>query len=147
MFEERMTTENPYESYKKTQIQTANQGKLIVMLYDGAIKFAKAAIDAIKNKKIEVSHKNIMRTEDIITELLLSLDYERGGEIAKKLASIYIYLNQQLLEANITKKKEPLEIVVRLMSDLRESWDKISNKSTENDLIDMDKKTGLNISG
>jgi flagellar secretion chaperone FliS len=142
-----MTAHNPYDSYKKTQVETANQGRLIVMLYDGAIKFTKAGIDAIKAKKVEQAHKNIIRAEDIITELLLCLDYEKGGDIAKKLASIYIYVNQQLLEANITKKIEPLELVIRLMSDLKDSWEKISNKMTDTDSKDMNKKGGLNIAG
>jgi flagellar protein FliS len=142
-----MVQDNPFETYKKTSVQTANQGKLIVMLYDGAIRFAKAALEDIKNKKIESAHKNIVRAEDIVTELLLSLDYEKGGDIAKKLASIYIYVNEQLLEANITKKGEPLELVVRLMSDLRESWAKISGQITDSDTTDMDRRGGLNISG
>ncbi len=142
-----MTLDNPYETYKKAQVQTANQGKLIVMLYDGAIRFVKAAIEAVGNNKLESAHRNIVRAEDIITELLLSLDYDKGGDIAKKLASIYIYVNEQLLEANITKKNEPLELVIKLMSDLRESWAKISGQMTEADSFDMDKKGGLNISG
>jgi flagellar secretion chaperone FliS len=142
-----MAQENPYETYKKAQVQTANQGKLIVMLYDGAIRFAKASTEAIKNNKLEAAHRNIVRAEDIITELLLSLDYDKGGDIAKKLASIYIYVNEQLLEANITKKAEPLELVIKLMSDLRESWVKISGQMTDADSFDMDKKGGLNISG
>jgi flagellar secretion chaperone FliS len=142
-----MTAHNPYETYKKTQVETATQGHLIVMLYEGAIKFTKAALDSIKSKKVEQAHKSIIRAEDIVTELLLCLDYEKGGDIAKKLASIYIYVNQQLLEANITKKTEPLELVIRLMSELKESWEKISNRMTDSDSRDMDKKGGLNISG
>lgn len=142
-----MAQDNPFETYKKASVQTANQGKLIVMLYDGAIRFTKAALEDIKEKKIESGHRNIVRAEDIVTELLLSLDYEKGGEIAKKLASIYIYVNEQLLEANITKKSEPLELVIRLMSDLRESWAKISGQMTDSDTTDMDRRGGLNISG
>ncbi len=142
-----MPQDNPFETYKKAQVQTANQGKLIVMLYDGAIRFSKAAIEDIKNKKLEGAHRNIVRAEDIVTELLLSLDYDKGGDIAKKLASIYVYVNEQLLEANITKKIDPLELVIRLMTDLRESWVKISGQTTETDKTDMDKRGGLNISG
>jgi flagellar protein FliS len=142
-----MPQDNPYETYKKAQVQTANQGKLIVMLYDGAIRFTKAAVEAIKESKLEAAHRNIVRAEDIVTELLLSLDYDKGGDIAKKLASIYIYVNEQLLEANITKKVDPLNLVIKLMNDLRESWAKISGQMTDADGTDMDKKGGLNISG
>ena len=142
-----MKTQSPYDSYKKAQVQTANQGKLIVMMYDGAVKFMRSAIESLKHKKYEQAHKNIVRAEDIITELLLALDYDKGGEIAKKLASLYIFFNQQLLEANISKSAEPIETVMKLMSELRDSWNIISNRSTENDAVDMDKKSGLNISG
>jgi len=147
LFGESMRTQSPYDSYKKAQVQTANQGKLIVMMYDGAVKFMRSAVESIKHKKYDQAHKNIVRAEDIITELLLALDYDKGGEIAKKLASLYIFFNQQLLEANIAKSAEPIETVVKLMSELRESWDKISGKATDNDATDMDKKGGLNISG
>jgi flagellar protein FliS len=135
------------EAYKATQVQTAGQGKLIVMLYDGAIRFCRQAVESIKKKKYDSANTEIVRAEDIVTELLLALDYDQGGEVAKKLASLYVYFNQQLLEANITKTIEPLEIVIKLMSDLRESWEKIAAKSTPNDSLDMEKKGGLNISG
>ena len=136
---------NPYETYKQTQIQTANQGRLIVMLYEGAIKFLNSAIAAIKEKKYDEANNNIIRAEDIVTELLVSLDYEKGGDIAKKLASIYIYINQQLLEANITKTIQPIEVVVQLMMDLKESWEQIADQTTETDQIDMNH--GVDLSG
>lgn len=134
---------NPYETYKKTEIQTANQGKLIVMLYEGALKFANAAIVAIDEKKYDIANNNITRTEDIVTELLVSLDYDKGGDIAKKLASIYIYINQQLLEANITKTVEPIKVVIGLMSDLKQSWEQIASQTTETDKIDMNHSVDL----
>jgi len=134
---------NPYETYKQTEIQTANQGKLIVMLYEGALKFANAAIVAINEKKYDIANNNITRAEDIVTELLVSLDYDRGGEIAKKLASIYIYINQQLLEANITKTVDPIKVVIGLMSDLKQSWEQIANQVTETDQADMNHSVDL----
>lgn len=138
---------NPYETYKNARIQTANQGRLIVMLYEGAIRFSKEALKAIQDKKYDVANNRIVRAEDIVTELLVSLDYEKGGDIAKKLASIYIYMNQQLLEANITKSSGPLEVVINLMSDLKESWEKIAGTMTGTDNQDMDRIGSINIKG
>lgn len=134
------------DAYKTTQIQTANQGRLIVMLYEGVIRFCHQAIDAIRRRRYDEANNNLVRAEDILTELLLSLDYDQGGDIAKKLASIYIYLNQQLLEANITKTIPPIETVIRLMSDLKDSWEKIANKAPPSDPSDSS-KGGLNITG
>ena len=78
-----MSINNPYQQYKKNQIETADQGKLIVMLYDGAIKFISRAIELMDRKKvtgedIETIHKNIIRTQDIITELMSSLNMDAG---------------------------------------------------------------------
>jgi len=142
---EYMTASKAYEEYKKTQIETASQGKLVLMLYDGVIKFCHQAIDAIKTKKYDKANNAIIRAEDIITELLLALDYDKGKDIAKKLASIYVYLNQQLLEANITKTIEPIELVIKLMGELRESWEKILQKFPGQS--EPSQNGGLNISG
>lgn len=130
--------------YKKTQIITASQGKLIVMLYDGAIKFINNAIELLgmQKKDIEKIHNNIVRAQDIITELIGSLNME-AGEIANKLFSIYMYLNQRLAEANIKKEKEPLLEVKKHLSELREAWAE-ANKKIQTPLEKQD-KGGINI--
>ena len=69
-----MAINNVYKQYKETQINTANQGKLIVMLYDGAIKFINKALEHMAKKEIESTHNNIVKAQDIITELLTSLN-------------------------------------------------------------------------
>ncbi|PKL19000.1 MAG: flagellar export chaperone FliS [Spirochaetae bacterium HGW-Spirochaetae-5] len=74
-----MSNTNPYNQYKQTQITTANQGKLIVMLYDGAIKFLTIALDNMSPKSYDVVNNNIIKAQDIITELLLSLNTRSMG--------------------------------------------------------------------
>ena len=96
-----MSNTNPYNQYKQTQITTANQGKLIVMLYDGAIKFLNIALDNMSPKSYDVVNNNIIKAQDIITELLLSLNMDEGGEISQNLFNLYMYFKRQLLEANI----------------------------------------------
>lgn len=97
---------NPYDSYKKTEINTANQGKLIVMLYDGAIKFLNIALENMSIETYDIVNNNIVKAQDIITELLLSLNMKEGGEIAGNLFNLYMYFKKKLLEANVQKDKD-----------------------------------------
>ncbi len=124
---------NPYDQYKRTEINTANQGKLIVMLYDGAIKFLNIAVENMDPRTYDVVNTNIIKAQDIITELLLSLNMNEGGEIAKNLTSLYVYFKKRLLEANIQKSAEVIKEVLVLLKELRDAWDKISAKETRND--------------
>lgn len=124
---------NPYDQYKRTEINTANQGKLIVMLYDGAIKFLNIALENMNPRTYDVVNTNIIKAQDIVTELLLSLNMKEGGEISKNLMSLYVYFKRRLLEANLRKDPEIIKEVMKMMKDLRESWDKISSKETRGD--------------
>jgi flagellar protein FliS len=134
---------NPIDQYKETQIKTANQGKLIVMLYDGAIKFLNAAKEALAQKNIEECHHKITRSQDIIMELLLSLNME-AGDIAHKLYNLYIYMNKRLIEANIYKKPEPIDEVLKMLVDLKEVWAQIANQNAPGDEKALDKNTSVN---
>ncbi len=135
---------NASNHYKQMQIKTANQGKLIVMLYDAAIKAIKTAIDEIPNKNLYEVHTNIIKAQDIISELMLALDFE-AGDIAKRLWSLYTYMNKKLVEGNIKKKVEPLNEVMTYLNELRDAWNQIANTPTKSDSVDNNKK-GLNIS-
>ncbi|MCD6121215.1 MAG: flagellar export chaperone FliS [Spirochaetales bacterium] len=121
---------NPLETYRETQIKTASQGTLIVMLYDGAIRNINLALESLKEKprKLDKISNYIIKAQDIITELIVSLDFEKGGEIAKNLFSLYVFMNRQLLDANITKANKPLEDVKKLLAELREAWAEIVKK-------------------
>ncbi len=128
-----MLNKNPYNQYKQTQITTANQGKLIVMLYDGAIKFLTIALENIEPKKYDIVNNNIIKAQDIITELLLSLNMDEGGEISKNLFSLYMYFKKQLLEANIKKDPQIITHTLKLLRELRDAWDQISANETRSD--------------
>ena len=136
---------NPYDSYKETQIKTANQGKLIIMLYDGAIKFLKNAKEALTKNEIEEAHNKITRAQDIIMELLLSLNME-AGDIALKLYNLYLYMNKRLMESNVYKTLEPLEEVLAMLVELREVWGQVSNIQTPGDEKSLEKNVSVNIS-
>jgi flagellar protein FliS len=138
---------NPFEEYKKTQITTANQGKLIVMLYDGAIKFLNIAIENMNPQTYDIANNNIIKAQDIITELLLSLNMKEGGEISKNLFNLYMYFKKTLLEANINKDAEMIKGILKLLKDLRDAWDKISANESSADKSNIGAKGSFSIEG
>jgi flagellar secretion chaperone FliS len=123
---------NPLKAYKETQIKSATPGQLIIMLYDGAIKNINIAIKEMdkdkKERKLDIISNTIIKAQDIISELMVSLDFEQGGEIAKNLFSIYVFMNRELLNANIKKDRDPLEAVKKMLMELREAWHQINEK-------------------
>ena len=110
-----------YAAYQNTNIKTASQGKLVVLLYEAAVKNLKNAeslIDEenkIKPSNMEKFGKFLQKAQAIITELQVSLDMEKGGEIAKNLMSLYIYFNQELISVNIKHDKTKLEYIEQQM--------------------------------
>ncbi len=137
----------PYDEYKKTQVETANQGKLIVMLYDGCIKFLNIAIENMEPKSYDIVNNNILKAQDIISELLLSLNMNEGGEISKNLFNLYMFFKKELLDANVKKDADILIKIVKMLKELREAWDKISANETRSDNINMVNKGSFNIEG
>jgi flagellar protein FliS len=121
---------DPVQAYRETQIKTANQIKLIVMLYDGAIRHLALAVEDLAGGHGHYDRVNghIVAAQDIVSELMSSLDFERGGEIARGLFSIYSYANRRLLDGNVGKDAAPLEEVKRLLAELRDAWAGISSR-------------------
>lgn len=117
---------NQYDAYKDTEISTANQGKLIVMLYDGAVRFLKIAVDNMQPRSYDVVNTNIIKAQDIITELMLALNMDEGGEIAGNLFNLYAYMKKRLLEGNIAKDPAVLEEVIGLLDQLRTAWEEVA---------------------
>lgn len=130
-----MGFQNAYNAYQKTNVSTASQGRLVVLLYEGAVKHMATAMTLfepdgkLKASNIEEYGIHIQKAQAIITELQVSLDMEKGGEIAKNLMSLYVFFNEELLDASIHQNKEKLQSVHKMMSDLTESWRTISNST------------------
>ena len=124
-----MSTYSNYQNaYKKASVNTLDQNKLIIMLYDGAIKNASFAVQYMESEEIEKVHDSLIKTKNIVTELLATLNMEQGGEIAKNLKSLYSYMFSQLIEANMEKKSEPVLTVIDLLKELRGAWVQIKEK-------------------
>lgn len=118
-------TSSAYSTYQQNNVLTASSGKLLIMLYDGAIKFLRFAKVSIDEGDTQKSHNYIMRTQDIITELMVTLDM--SYEISKSLYSLYDYMKYRLTEANIKKDKDQVDEVLGMLSELRETWNKAAS--------------------
>ena len=124
---------NAYNAYQKTNVNTASQGRLVVLLYEGIVKqltLAETYIEEdgkIKPKNIEKFGICIQKAQAIITELQVSLDMDKGGDIARNLMSLYVFFNEELLAANINHNKEKIEFVLKMVKDLADSWRQIAN--------------------
>lgn len=121
---------NPYAQYKRMQVETASQGRLIIMLYDGALKNLRNAQHCITSKDINGAHRMLIKAQDIIKELNFTLNMS-AGEISNNLRNLYLYMLQRLVEANMAKDNGKIEEVVELLSTLKEAWDAVilKNKS------------------
>ncbi|MHC4360794.1 MAG: flagellar export chaperone FliS [Planctomycetota bacterium] len=103
------------ETYQETSVTTQNKGKLVVMLYEGAIKFLKLAIKEIEAGNTEEKGKYISKAIDIIFELNAVLDMEAGGEVAANLRKLYLFMGRHLTEANTKQDIGKIEEVIKLL--------------------------------
>lgn len=121
-----MQRSQPWNSYKKIATQTASPGQLVLMLYDGAIRFLEKSLAGFQfDDPLEFCatvHNNIQRAQAIINEMNRSLNMEGGGEVSENFRRLYSYLENRLQEANIHKRKEPIEEVIGRLTVLRDSW-------------------------
>ena len=129
--------------YLKNQIETSSSEQILILLYDGAIKFLNQAKIGIQNKDIELTHNNLIKAQNIISELRDTLDMEIGGELANNLYALYNYFNRRLVQANIKKEIEPVDEVLEHLRGLRDTWkqaiikkreeEKLSSQETQNE--------------
>ena len=117
-----MVMKNPFAQYVDNQINTATPERLIVLAYDGAIRFAKVGLEAMKARDLYQQSTSIGKVQAIVNELAVSLDDSANPELARSLASLYNYMFDRLTEANIHDNAEALEEVIGLLSDLRSAW-------------------------
>ncbi|KAA0258052.1 flagellar export chaperone FliS [Deferribacter autotrophicus] len=137
---------NPIKTYLRNEIEGATKGKLVLLLYDGAIKYMKMACKYIDEKNIPEAHSNIIKAENIIYELMSTLNMEAGGEIAENLLRLYDFMVYQLVMANKDKDKSKIESVIKLMLVLREGWKQIVEQEEKKKLEEGEAKQ-INISG
>lgn len=121
-----MKSNNPLSIYRKTATSTASPGDLVLMLFDGALRFMAAAEIGFQEENFarrnEQIHNNIQRTQAIITELQATLNMEKGGEFSENLYRLYDFMQDQLNQANREKNLDKIKVVVGFVQDIREAW-------------------------
>jgi len=122
-------TRHPHNSYLETEILTADPGKLILMLFDGAVGFLNQGKTCLQEERYEEKGRLLMRAHAVVSELLHCLNEEKGGEIAIRLQAIYVYILQRIIDADLKKEVEAVDECVALLSELREAWYEITHKN------------------
>lgn len=118
---------NGVDTYKDTAVTTQSKGRLIVMLYDGAVRFLKLAIKELEVGNLEAKNQYINRAQDIINELNAILDMSAGGEIASNLRRLYLFMNSRLAQANAKRDPQIIREVITLLDELNQGWKAITN--------------------
>ena len=130
-----MNSVNKLNAYRVAAVNTSSAENLVVMLYDGAIRFLGIAIKAFdREDPLDFNftvHENITRTQAIIRELNRSLDPEKAGELGDHLVSLYDYFDSRLQEANVQKNKEIIQEIRPRLTELRDAWNESLNQLNE----------------
>jgi flagellar secretion chaperone FliS len=121
-----MHVANPWKSYRQIATQTAPPGQLVLMLYEGGIRFLERALAGFASEDPAESnmtvHNNVQRAQEIIRELNLALNMEKGGEFAATLRRLYDYFDRRLWESNVQKRRDGIEEVIRHLTVIRDAW-------------------------
>lgn len=109
-----------YEAYQQNSVLTASPGELTLMLYNGCLKFLNQAKKAVQEKNIEAKHTNLSKAQNIISELIVTLNFDY--DIANDMRRLYDYINRRLIEANIKNDTEIISEVEELVTEFRDTW-------------------------
>ncbi|MFW2501345.1 flagellar export chaperone FliS [Clostridium diolis] len=119
---------NGYNVYKSNSVNYASKEQLLLMLVEGAVKFCKIARQAIIDKDIKRANDALIRTQDIFSELMISLD-TTVGEWAVQLFRVYQFIKDKLIEANMNKSLEIIDEIIPLIEDINETWKEAYNRA------------------
>ena len=126
------------KSYKAQSVQTASPGKLVLMLFDGCLRYTTAAKRAFNEeeftKRNEDVNNNLIRAQNIVTELQSSLDMSVPGELPGTLYRLYDYVMHQLQQANLKKEAEPIDEAEKVITELRDAWSEMLSQNPENEI-------------
>lgn len=133
---------NKGRSYLESEIRTASPPRLLLMLYEGAIRFCRRGVEAIARKDAEAKHEALVRAQDILIELLAALDRKVAPEIAGRLSSLYVYLHNRLMQANVKSDAAGVEEVVRHLEVLLAAWRQAVQAVNAEGAVPAEKKEG-----
>ena len=134
------------DAYLENMVRTASPAKLIEMLYQRAVGLLKEAEKLIEDKEYMKANENLKKAQDIVTELNLSLDMEKGGQIAQNLRALYNYMFRRLIDANVKKDIEAVKEVREMLEELLDTWREVMKKAGNTLEINRDiHKSGLDL--
>lgn len=113
---------NPYQQYQRTQVQTASTGEIVVLLYDGAIRFLNRAQIGIEEGRMDSATADLIRGQEIVLELMAGLNFDKGGTLAVHLRDLYLFMYDTLVQANIKKDTARIQTVINLLDEVRGAW-------------------------
>jgi len=119
------------ENYQTTQISTATKEQLLLITYDIGIRSCQIAEGALEEKDYEIANKELVRAQNVIRELMITLNVERGGDIAENLMKLYDFMHRYLVQANIDKDVSKVSIVANMLKELRQTWEEALLKLLE----------------
>ncbi|MFM7804840.1 MAG: flagellar export chaperone FliS [Verrucomicrobiota bacterium] len=119
-------TSNPWQAYRQAATKTATPGQLVLMLFDGALRFLDRALvgfdlDDPLDSNLAINN-NILKAQEILRELNASLNLDKGGEFAVTMRRLYNYYDLQLSQSNLRKDPEGVKLVIRLLTVIRNAW-------------------------
>ena len=132
--------DNRYQAYRQTELATSNRGKIVIMLYSGAITFLNKAKFYMEKKDYENKSKFLIKALDIIEELNVSLDMEKGQDVAKNLKSMYHFFERHLSQANSQNDPIKIDQTIKMLETLKSAFEEILQRSESTDVQDINKK-------
>lgn len=119
---------NGIQSYRKTNVMTANPKRLIIMCYEGAIENLKISKQKYIEQDYDGRSKALSKAQDIINELVCALDFEKGGAIAMSLDSLYNYMLRRIIHADVNKDVTPIDEIIGMLYELKSAWEEVLYK-------------------
>lgn len=139
---------NPYkaqQAYKTTSVQTASQGKLIIMLFEGAIRFMNQFSEDVRERRIESAHNNSIKAQRIMTELIIALDHSKGGDVSRAIENAYDDIRRRMTVSNIRKDTAVADTVIADLDQFRETWVQVFKKVDLEAIGSKPSMTGVSI--
>ncbi|MEK5206264.1 flagellar export chaperone FliS [Psychrobacillus sp. FSL H8-0510] len=118
-----MAINNPYQAYQQNSVTQSTPGELTLMLYNGCLKFLNQAKKGIETKDIELKNTNIQKAQNILRELMITLDPSQT--ISQSMTSLYEYMINRLVEANINNDASLVDEVYALTTEFRDTWKQV----------------------
>lgn len=110
------------QAYRRNEVMTASKETILLLLYEGVIRFCKGGLEAIEQNRIEERSKALLRAQDIVNELRCTLNFKVGGELANDLERIYDYVNERLIYANINNDAASVREALNILEPLYVTW-------------------------